>query len=385
MPCDGSCLHNSCTGLRHPAAALASAASGQRGIANTNMRPSRRAVLGIVAAAGASAVLGARRSVAQGAGKDWIIDTHHHIYPPRYTNANLQRLLADTSVLGASAYTGWSPQLALEQMDKAGVRSAVVSMTSPGIWWGNDEDGRTWARVCNEFGAQMARDFPGRFGMFAAIPLPDSEGSLREIAYALDTLKLDGIGLLTSYAGKPLGDPSFAPVFDELNRRKVALFVHPTMSCCGMKIANVDAPTIDFPNDTTKTLMSLANSGTFARCPDIRFIFSHGGGTMPMIVQRLVGAMRNLSPEQRAKVAPNGLEAELKRQYYDIASVAMNPAGMAAVFKFIPLDRLLYGSDAPFGSTTTIAAHLAKFELATSEITAIQHENALRLFPRFAA
>jgi predicted TIM-barrel fold metal-dependent hydrolase len=152
-----------------------------------------------------------------------------------------------------------------------------------------------------------------------------------------------------------------------------------------MKIPNVDAPTIDFPNDTTKTLMSLANSGTFARCPDIKFIFSHGGGTMPMIVQRLVGAMRNLPPEQRAKVAPNGLEAELKRQYYDIASVAMNPAGMAAVFKFIPLDRLLYGSDAPFGSTTTIAAHLAKFELATSDITAIQHENALRLFPRFAA
>src|SRR5262249_21082701 len=306
MPCDGNCHHNLCTCLRHSAAALASAASGQRG--NINMRPSRRAALGMLAAAGAGAALGARRAFAQGpapaAGKDWIIDTHHHIYPPRYTNANLQRLLADTSVLGAAAYTGWSPRLALEQMDKAGVRSAVVSMTSPGVWWGNDEEGRTWARECNEFGAGMAKDFPGRFGMFAAIPLPDTEGSLREIAYALDTLKLDGIGLLTSYAGKPLGDPSFAPVFDELNRRKVALFVHPTMSCCGMKIPNVDAPTIDFPNDTTKTLMSLANSGTFARCPDIKFIFSHGGGTMPMIVQRLVGAMRNLPPEQRAKVAP---------------------------------------------------------------------------------
>jgi len=378
MPCEANCQHNSCTGLsssslRHPAA-----------------RPSRRAVVGSLAAFGASAVLGAPRVLAQNAGQgaagnDWIIDTHHHIYPPRYVNANLKRIVEDSGALPASAYTSWSPQRALEQMDKAGVRSAVVSMTSPGIWWGNTEEGRTWARECNEFGAQMAKDFPGRFGMFAAIPLPDTEGSLREIAYALDTLKLDGIGLLTSYAGKPLGDPSFAAVFDELNRRKVAVFVHPTMSCCGMGIPGIDPPAIDFPTDTTRTLTSLAYSGTFARCPDIRFIFSHGGGTMPMIVQRIAGSIRNFTPEQRAKILPNGAEAEFKRHHYDIASVALNPAGMAAVFKLIPLDRLLYGSDAPFGSTTAIAERLAKFELSAADITAIRHDNALRLFPRFAA
>jgi predicted TIM-barrel fold metal-dependent hydrolase len=373
MPCDANCQNNLCTGLRHPAA-----------------RPSRRAVVGSLAAFGASAVLGAPRVLAQNAGQgtagnDWIIDTHHHIYPPRYVNANLKRIVEDSGALPASAYTSWSPQRALEQMDKAGVRSAIVSMTSPGIWWGDTEAGRTWARECNEFGAQMAKDFPGRFGMFAAIPLPDTEGSLREIAYALDTLKLDGIGLLTSYAGKPLGDPSFAPVFDELNRRKVAVFVHPTMSCCGMSIPGIDPPAIDFSTDTTRTLASLAYSGTFARSPDVRFIFSHGGGTMPMIVQRIAGSIRNFTPEQRAKILPNGAEAEFKRHHYDIASVALNPAGMAAVFKLIPLDRLLYGSDAPFGSTTAIAERLAKFELSAPDITAIRHDNALRLFPRFAA
>src|SRR5262252_3988375 len=188
--------------------------------------PSRRTVVGMLAAIGAGAALGPRRSAAQSTagGEDWIVDTHHHIYPPRYATANLKRIMEDSGgALPASAFTNWSPRLALEQMDKAGVRSAVASMTSPGIWWNNGEEGRSWARDCNEFGAQMARDFPGRFGMFAAIPLPDIEGSVREISYALDTLKLDGIGLLTSYAGKPLGDPSFAPVFDELNRRKVAL------------------------------------------------------------------------------------------------------------------------------------------------------------------
>src|SRR5215813_8668849 len=181
--------------------------------------PSRRTVVGMLAAIGAGAGLGLRRSAAQSTagGEEWIVDTHHHIYPPRYTTANLKRIIDDSGALPASAYTDWSPQRALDQMEKAGVRSAVVSMTSPGIWWDNGEEGRVWARDCNEYGAQMARDFPGRFGMFAAIPLPDIEGSMREISYALDTLKLDGIGLLTSYAGKPLGDPSFAPVFDELN------------------------------------------------------------------------------------------------------------------------------------------------------------------------
>jgi hypothetical protein len=200
-----------------------------------------------------------------------MIDTHHHIYSPRYVDANLQRLRADTRALPATAYRSWSPKWALEQMDKANVRAAVVSMTSPGVWWNNGHEARMWARECNEFGAGMARDFPGRFGMFAALPLPDTEGSLREIAYALDTLKLDGVGLLTSYAGKPLGDASLAPVFDELNRRNIAVFVHPTMSCCGMSIPGVDVPAIDFPTDTTRAIASLAFGGAFFRLLTCRF------------------------------------------------------------------------------------------------------------------
>lgn len=343
---------------------------------------SRRHMLAMLSAAGVSGV-GVRYALAQSS--EWMVDTHHHIYPPRYVSANLQRMLADTRTLPVTAYTSWSPKLALEQMDKANVRTAIVSMTSPGIWWNNGEEARTWARECNEFGAGMARDFPGRFGMFAALPLPDTEGSLREIAYALDTLKLDGIGLLTSYAGKPLGDPSFAAVFDELNRRKVAVFVHPTMSCCGMAIPGVDAPIIDFPTDTTRTITSLAFGGTFARNPDIKFIFSHGGGTMPMIVQRFISPVRNMPPDELKQKLPDGFEAAIKRQFYDIASVATNPGGMAAVFNVIPTSQLFYGSDAPFGSTTAIADRLAKFPLSAAEITAIRRENALRLFPRYAA
>jgi predicted TIM-barrel fold metal-dependent hydrolase len=314
-----------------------------------------------------------------------IIDTHHHIYPARYVAQNLKRLLDDATILPASAYQNWTPSLALEQMDKAGIESAITSITSPGVWFEGDSagDNRARARDCNEFGAAMMRDHPERFGMFGAIPVPDIDGSLAEIAYALDVLKLDGIGVLTSYAGKLLGDPTFDPVFDELNRRKAKVFVHPTMSCCGNVFPGVSGPTIEFPTDSARAIASLLLRGTFARCPNITFLFSHGGGTLPSIVQRVIGSVRTLSPEDRARFVPNGAEYELQRQYYDVASVAMNPAGMAAVLKLWPSTQITYGSDAPFGSTTGIVEALMKLDLAPALLQAIHRDNALRLFPRF--
>ena len=163
---------------------------------------------------------------------------------------------------------------------------------------------------------------------------------------------------LTSYAGKPLGDPSFAPVFDEINRRKAgacscirrcrAAAWHPQCRSAGDRLLvrhDADDP-------------SLAYSGTFGRCLDIKFIFSHGGGTLPIIAQRIAGQLRNFKPEEVKRLMPNGFYGELKRQYYDIASIAENPAGMAAVFKLFPVGQLFYGSDAPFGSTTRIAEAL---------------------------
>jgi 6-methylsalicylate decarboxylase len=313
-----------------------------------------------------------------------FIDTHHHIYPPRYVSQNLQRLLDDATLLPASAYQNWTPALAIEQMDKAGVASAITSITSPGVWFDDGEASRARARDCNEFGAGMMRDFPKRFGMFAAIPLPDTEGSLKEIEYALDVLKLDGIGLLTSYKGQLLGDPAFAPVFNELNRRKAAVFVHPTMSCCGNIFPGVSGPTIEFPVDTGRCIASLLLRGTFTSCPDIKFFFSHGGGILPSIVQRIVGAVRVMTPEEREKYVPKGAEYEIRRQFYDLASVATNPAGMAAVLKLFPITQITYGSDAPFASTVQIADAIAKFDISESDRRAIEYENARRVFPRFA-
>jgi predicted TIM-barrel fold metal-dependent hydrolase len=266
-------------------------------------------------------------------------------------------------------------------MDQNGVATAIGSVTSPGIWIGNNEEGRKNARDCNEYGAKLVQDFPGRFGMWGAIPLPDTDGSLREITYIYDTLKLDGIGLMTSYDnGKLLGHPNFAPVLEELNRRKAVIFVHPTISCCGMPIEHLNRVQIDFPTDTTRTITDLIYSGSLIRFPDIRWIFSHGGGTILMLTPRLSGG--RLTPEERAATIPNGFEHELQKLYYDIASVALSPIPMAAVLKGIPRDHLLFGSDIPFFTIERIATAANQFDVPAADLRKIQRENALQLLPR---
>jgi 6-methylsalicylate decarboxylase len=352
---------------------------------------SRRDVLSMLSAAGATVLMAPHLMGEQPAGSNpRIIDTHHHIYPQRFVAENLAELRGLPQPL--SYYESWAPNRALEEMDKAGVASAIVSISTPGIWYNDGEKARTRARYCNEFGAQMSRDFPGRFGMFAAIPLPDTEGSLKEIAYALDVLRLDGIGLLSSYAGKLLGAAAFRPVFEELNRRKAVVFVHPTMPCCGnlsqdaLGLNPVTlAVTIELTADTARTITSLLLSGTFAALPDIQFIFSHGGGVLPSMVERLPEAAYSLTPAERALKLPHGIDYELRRQHYDLASVALNPAGMAAVLKLFPISQLTYGSDAPFHMPLELADALTRLGLSTGDLHAIQRENALRLFPRFGA
>jgi predicted TIM-barrel fold metal-dependent hydrolase len=356
----------------------------------TNLRsdgrgPSRREILAMLSAVGAGVALARGTSIAQTVAKgSGIIDTHHHIYPPDFTSKNLARIVGDAPDVASTLYSNWTPRYSLDQMDQNGVATAVVSVSSPGVWFGNNEEGRKNSRECNEYGAKLMKDYQGRFGMFATLPLPDTEGSLREIQYALDVLKLEGIGLLTSYDnGKLLGHPSFAPVFDELNRRKAVIFVHPTVSCCSNPIPKVNIPSIEFPTDTTRTITSLVYSGTIARCPDIRFIFSHGGGTILMLISRLAGG--GLKPEEKAVMIPNGFEHELQKFYYDIASVAVNPAAMATVFKVIPMSHLLFGSDIPFWKIETIAMGMNKFDISASDLRGIQRENALQLLPRLRA
>jgi predicted TIM-barrel fold metal-dependent hydrolase len=298
------------------------------------------------------------------------IDFHHHFLPPRHT----QRINAQRE---SGAAPTWSPEISLEVMDRNGIATAICGLVQPGIWLGNVAESRDLARYCNEYGAKMVSDFPGRFGFFAPIPLPDTEGSLREIEYALDTLKADGIGLMTEFEGKYLGDPAFTPVWEELNRRKAIVYVHPTQpQCCVGLVPGVSVATIEYSTDSTRTIASLVFSGTAQRFPDIRFIFSHGGGTVPF----LLGRFETLA---ETKKMPGGAAPLLRKFYYEIAQ-ANHPGALYALLQLAPLSNVLFGSDYPLRPVEEVVSGVAKYNFTPAQRAAIEHDNALRLLPRLS-
>lgn len=345
---------------------------------------SRRQFLVSAAALGASVILPSTAAYGEtraGAGGQGLIDVHHHILPPVYFAEARAQILAQVQNMLPPAVAGWTPQKSLEEMDRLGIATSMVSVSSPGVWLGQVEAGRSLARKCNEYAAEVGRSHPGRFGSFASIPLPDTEGSLREIEYALDVLKADGICLLTSYGDKWLGDPAFATVLDELNRRKAIVYVHPTApNCCRDLMSYVPQALTEFPHDTTRTVTSLLYTGSFGRLRDIRFIFSHAGGTVPMLAGRIAQLGRR---KDLAEKVPQGVEYELKRLYYEIANSA-NRSAMSALMNLVPTSQIMFGSDYPFVPLATTAEGLTRLGLSTAEVQAIGRDNAIRLLPRFA-
>lgn len=333
----------------------------------------RRFVIGMTALGAASLL--PRAAWAQTGAR--IIDVHHHFMPPNYLAVARQAILKISLIPDV---VGWTIQKSLDDMDRNGVRTAIISISTPGIMFGNAQACRRLARECNEYAAKMASDHPGRFGFFAAIPLPDQQGSLKEIEYALDTLHADGIGVLSNYDGKYLGDPAFQAVFDELNRRKAAVYSHPTVaSCCLNVVPEVHVSAEEFGFDTTRTISSLLFSGTLSRCSDIKFIFSHGGGTMPFLASRIGAQTRRVADR-----LPHGPEYELKRLHFDTASVTNAPA-MAAVLKLVPATQVMFGTDFPWGSAGPSLKGLDSLGLSEADVRAIKYESAQRLFPRVRA
>src|SRR5215469_511515 len=307
------------------------------------------------------------------------IDVHHHMLPPEYARLTRERILQITS--GDPTVLNWTPEVTFAQMEQYGVASAILSLPVPGAWHQGRENSRKLARIANEYGARLSKDHPGKFGVFAAIPLPDVEGSLKEIEYAFDTLHADGVYLQTSYDDKWPGDPAFAPVFDELNRRKAIVFVHPTEPvCCANLIPGIPSNVVEFVFDTTRAIVSFLAGGTFARCPDIRFIFCHSGGTMPVLAARINGFFQARSAF--GAQVPNGVMYELKRQYYDVAN-ATNPMSLAALMKLVPTSQIVWGSDFPYRAVGPTATGWDGYEAAPEIKSAVNRENALKLFPRF--
>lgn len=308
----------------------------------------------------------------------WAVDVHHHYIPKFYVDEFEDRIVA----AGArrplvSVWTGWSPQRSIEAMDQNGVATSILSLTFPGVWFGDAAESKLLARRVNEHAAEIARTCAGRFGVFAALPLPDKEGSLKEIEYALDVLKADGIGLLTSYGDKWLGDAAFDAVFEELNRRQAVVFVHPNSpACCKGLIANVPAALAEVPQDTARAIINLVFSGTFTRFRNIRFVFSHAGGTLPM----LLGRMHQYGPKDIRERVPKGIDYEIRRQFFDIAGTAFRPA-IAALRSMVPTSQILFGSDNPFIPLSDTATGLLELGFSADELRGIRRENALSLFP----
>jgi predicted TIM-barrel fold metal-dependent hydrolase len=312
-----------------------------------------------------------------------LIDIHHHILPPPYVEAVGEAAIGALLVSGRAPV--WTPQHSVEAMDRNGIAAAVTSMSAPPLAGADAAAVRRLARQCNVFAAEMVAAHPGRFGSFAALPLPDVDGSLEELAYALDGLHADGIGLLTNYGGLYPGDAAFAPVFDELNRRGAVVYFHPTTSGAPCNcVAGVPAATLDFPFDTTLAITSLLFGGTFARCPNVRFIFSHAGGTLPFLAERIRRLERR--PEFRAQV-PNGVMAELQRLNFDTA-LSANRFAFAALLELVSCERVLFGSDYPFAPEDTMTASVAGLKalgLADGDRGLIERGNALSLLPGLAA
>jgi aminocarboxymuconate-semialdehyde decarboxylase len=306
-----------------------------------------------------------------------LIDVHHHILPPVYTHALAERL--GTQGLFASAE--WSVGQSLESMDRNGIGASITSISSPGFWFGDPGETRRLVRACNELSARLRSDHPARFGMFAHLPLPDVGASLEEIEFAFDTLKADGVALLTHYDSKYPGDELFAPVFEELNRRHAVAFFHPTQPGYGTLPAGFPAPTLEFPFETTRAVASLLYGGTLARSHNIRFIFSHAGGALPYLADRL--ARMAMKPEL-ARQVPNGVLPELERLFFDVA-LSVNKRAFGALLNLVEAGSVLFGSDYPHAGEPTMLATvqgLSKLGLAAEDVAAIRRGNALRLFPR---
>lgn len=334
---------------------------------------SRRRFLAGLSALGVGAVLpGCQTAGTVETGKPYRIDVHHHFAPPGYSQ-ELKALM--------QGHAKWSVEATLEEMEKSGIATAFTSLINPGMQaWGADPAGsRKIARISNEYAAQLTRDYPGRFGSFASIPFPDIEASLREIEYAYDTLKADGIYLWTSYGGKLLGDPAFFPILAELNRRKAVIYTHPaTPACCANIMPDISINAIEGPVDTTRTMMSLIFQGGAAKFPDIKWIFSHSGGVTPFLLSRF---QREEVEKDRKNVLPNGLMHELRKFHYDTAQ-GHHEGALKSLLEIIPTSQILYGTDYPFWDGRRVSNDLAKGGFSTAERMAIDRDNAGRLFPR---
>lgn len=316
-----------------------------------------------------------------------LIDVHHHFYPPAFAKLwkESPEGVADTTLPHTLS---WTPSWMIEICDQCGIDVAVLSNNDRPFTRKLSVEARSRLfRECNEYGAKLGQDYPGRVKLFASLPMPDVDQSLEAIRYALDDLKAVGIHMMTCYGNTWPGDPKYRAVLEELNRRKAIVFCHPRVPDALqnlMGFGDAMGGVIEYPYDTGRAIMSLLMTGSFADFPDIRWIFCHTGAVIIVLASRISFALRQQYGDEHVnKVAPKGVDHELKKLYWDTAGLP-SPENVAAFLTYMPQTQLLYGSDHPLVWATTNRNHLDKVKLSPTQWRDIERNNAKALVPEFA-
>jgi 6-methylsalicylate decarboxylase len=302
------------------------------------------------------------------------IDVHHHIVPPTW--------LAAMDIIGRTnpPLAHWSIQKTLDDMDKGGVATSITSPTTPQVAPLGKAAAARIARESNDYAKKLMADHPGRFGVFATLPLPHIDESLKEIAYAYDTLAVDGIGMMTNYGDKWLGYAYFAPIWEELNRRKATVYTHPTdANCCVNLVQGIPPSAIEWGTDTTRSIANLIFSGTSQKYKDINWIWSHGGGALTSFAERFLVQMVSTPPYQ-GKFTRESVEGEIKRFHYDTAQVTQ-VGTLGALAKLVPASQIVYGTDFPYRTAADHSKGVTAL-FSGEDLRKVERENALRLIPR---
>ncbi|GKY89932.1 amidohydrolase family protein [Sinisalibacter aestuarii] len=310
------------------------------------------------------------------------IDVQHHILPPAYVDAVGAEAIG--SLLVSGKVPVWTPQISVEAMDRNGIALAVTSISAPAFPSETPQEARRLARLCNDYAARACADHPGRFGMFASLPMPDIAASLRELEYALDELGADGVCLMTSYDGRYPGHADFRELFQELEHRGTVVHMHPVATPGPQYLPGIPAATLDFPFDTTRAVLSLLFEGVLSRLSRSRIILSHAGGALPFLADRIARLERR--PDFRAAV-PEGARNLMQRLYVDTA-LSANRSVFPSLLELFPPEQILFASDYPFAPEDTMTATVTGLDalaLPDDALAAIRRENALRLMPTLAA
>jgi 6-methylsalicylate decarboxylase len=320
------------------------------------------------------------------------IDVHAHFLPERYRAALVAAGQSKPS--GMPGIPAWSVDQHIGMMDRLGIDASIISISAPGLHFGDDVAARELARYCNEEGAKAMQAFPKRFGMFACLPLPDVEGSLKELDHAFDALHADGVVLESNFNGVYLGDRRLDPVFAELDRRNAKIFIHPTnphCPCCqvqdpaALPPIGYPFPMIEFMFETTRAVFNLILSGTLAKFPNLKIIVPHAGATIPVLADRVAGLAPALGLPQKLDVS--AFYETLRCLYYDLAGFPL-PRQLQPLLEIADPKHIMYGSDWPYTPEPLVAELAARIDGSPSLTHQLRQDfmrdNALALFPKFA-